>query len=264
MKSRIFTIDERDGVTIVGFHHREKLAGTDQSRIQDLWSLLKAQETRPSKVLVLQAPTTLLTTSSLDAFWAALLANSEAMPLGHSAEPADSARLYLAREENAFCEFIQRIRRIDAFVIAVLQGEIDLPFLGLALACDYRIVADDTVFVSRCLDLGLPPVGALPWFLARFLGHGKASEILLRSGPISAGEAHELGLVNAVAPSEDLEQLVLEVATDFASKPRSALVATKRTLAVAGSGLTEYLAEEQRQFHRCVRGLAVVRPGSGR
>ncbi|MBZ0268373.1 hypothetical protein K8I85_09480 [bacterium] len=264
MKDQFFAVDEHDDITTVGFHRGERPAGADLSRIQGLWALLDAQKARASKVLVLRAPADLLTPSNLDAFLNTALAESEAVSLNRRSARADAARLYLTREENAFCRFIQQVQHIDAFVIGVLQGEVDLPFLGLALACDYRIVADDTVFVSRCLELGVPPVGALPWFLTRYLGHGMASRILLGCEPIRADRARDLGLVNEVVPLKDLERCVSEVATGFASKRRSALVATKRTLAATEGTLAEYLDEERRQHARCAREIASSRPVGGR
>ena len=244
-----FTVEERGDVRTVRFTHHQRLAGVELPQAQRLWALFEAQKARPSKVLVIEAPTQLLTPENLDAFWAGVLSRQQP---GDAPSPVAETVMQLLREENALCYFIEWVRSLDALVIFVLQGRIDLPFLGLALAGDYRIVADDTVFVSRCLDVGLPPCGALPWFLTRYLGQGKASEILLKSRSIPAAEALELHLVDEVAPVVDLERRVRATAERFASKPRVGLVAAKRSMIAAEASLESYLGQERHIFEQCV------------
>ena len=258
-RSSLFTIDRREDVTVLRFTHRRKLAGTNLARISELWSFLDSQKEDPSKVLVMEYPTNLLTPDNLDAFWAEVLKPRSVHE--NSADASVVASLYLLREETAVSRLIRSIREIDAFVICVLQGEIDLPFLGPALACDYRIAADDTVFVSRCLDLGLPPVGALPWFLSRFVGRGKAERILLEPASVLAEAAYDLGLVNEVVPLVDLEQQVLGTARKLAARSRAALVATKRSLIAAEERLDDYLATEMRLFQQCIHDPQFLRSG---
>ena len=67
---------------------------------------------------------------------------------------------------------------MDCFVIATLEKDVDLTFLGFALACDYRITTKDSVLLNRFLDLNVP-FGLLPWFLSQFIGPSAATEFLL-------------------------------------------------------------------------------------
>ncbi len=244
----LFTVDDRGDVRILRFLHHQNLAGTDLGRINELWSFLEDQQRDPAKVLVLEAPTRLLTPENLDAFWARVVGAEHA----GAPERSGVASLWMLREETALSRFIQAIREIDSFVICVLRGAIDLPFLGPALACDYRIVADDTVFVSRYLDLGIPPYGGLSWFLSRFVGQGKARQIQMSADPISARQAHRLHLVDEVVPLGDIEQRVLGRASRFAGKSRSVLVALKQSLVAGEKPLDEYLKEEMRVFGRSI------------
>lgn len=247
-KPAFFNVEERADVTLVRFPYHE-LAATDLSRIRELWSFLDAQKLRPSKVLALLVPAGLLTPENLDRYWRILVE----MPPGARASRAvsEEARLSLIREENAAIQFIEGVRSIDAFVILALQGRIDLLFLGPALACDYRIVADDCVFVGRSLELGLPTCEGLPWFLVRHLGQGKAAELLLSGRDTTARGALELSLVSEVVALAELEERVLQTAARFARRPRPGLVALKRALVAAEMPLDEYLLAERSVFERC-------------
>ena len=60
------------------------------------------------------------------------------------------AEAALSREENSFAQLICWLRSVSVPVIMAFQGHVELPFLGLGLACDYRVVAADTVFHNRC------------------------------------------------------------------------------------------------------------------
>lgn len=78
----------------------------------------------------------------------------------------------------------------------------------LALACDLRVLSADAT-------LGLPEVhvGALPGAggvqkLARFVGRGRALELILLGRRLEAEEALSLGLATAVAPPAELDQAV--------------------------------------------------------
>jgi enoyl-CoA hydratase len=76
--------------------------------------------------------------------------------------------------------------------------------LELALACTLRIASDTA-------KLGLPEVGLgiIPGYggtqrLARLVGAGRALELILTGEPVTAAEAHRIGLVNRVLPAAEL------------------------------------------------------------
>lgn len=247
--SDFFTVEDRFGLTIVRFSILARPPGTDLARIQELWSFLDAQVAEPPKVLVIMAPQGLMTTSNLDAFWGLIQGRRSMISVGLEG-PKPEREVAAMREESAFVRFVDYLRRLDALVVFVLRGEIDLPFLGPALAGDRRIVAEDTLFVSRCLEVGMPPLGALSWHLSRFLGPGRAADLLIRSRSISAAEAFELGLVDEVVPVSELEDRALQWAGDLASKAAPALVAMKRALIAAQQPLDVYLEDERRIVKR--------------
>jgi 2-oxoglutaroyl-CoA hydrolase len=98
--------------------------------------------------------------------------------------------------------------RCTKLVIAKLQGYVLGVGLELALACDFRVAADD-------LELGFPEVtiGMIPGSggtqrLARLVGLGRAKDMIMRGRRVSSDEALALGLVTEVVASADLDAAV--------------------------------------------------------
>lgn len=246
-----FSYEDRGLTTILRIEPREGLPGPDLSQMNQLWRLFTKLTERKRKLLVIIVPPGLLSAENVDRFWDQLKALSP-YPNGRGWEATSPGELYLLREENAFRRFISAVRGMKTFVICALQGEIVFPFLGLALACDYRVVSEDTVFTNRCLELGMPPCGALPWFLSRFIGQGKTARILFEEESLSANDALELGLVNRVVCPDELERTAIGLAESFASTPTEGLLAAKRMINAAHGSLGTYLELEGQVFERCL------------
>lgn len=89
--------------------------------------------------------------------------------------------------------------------------------LGLALACDIVVAADDSQFGTPEIDVGLwPYMITVP--LLRSLSPKKALELMLTGRRIDAAEAERIGLVNRVVPVADLDREVDELAATLAAK----------------------------------------------
>ena len=157
-----------------------------------------------------------------------------------SGTPSPRPNLDLQRESNMFRGLVEAVRTLDTFVIATLEKDVDLTLFGLALACDYRIAAEDAMFVNRFLDRNVS-AGLLPWFLCRFMDPGHATEFLLRGKIMTAEESLKLGLVNQLVAPEAFQTQVLTIAEEFANKPANALIAIKRGLIASFDDLGTYL-----------------------
>lgn len=96
-------------------------------------------------------------------------------------------------------------------VIASIHG----PCLGgafeLVMACDLRIAADDAIFGLPEIRVGIPSVIEAS-LLARLIGWGRATELVLTGETIDAREALRIGLVNRVVPKRDLTRETMKVA----------------------------------------------------
>lgn len=76
----------------------------------------------------------------------------------------------------------------------------------LALACDFRLAADNAQFGQPEIKVGLIPGAGGTQRLPRLVGMTKAKEMVLLGEPIDAQEAHRVGLVNRVVPADQLEE----------------------------------------------------------
>ncbi len=75
---------------------------------------------------------------------------------------------------HAVDDLILKIKEINQIVIHADSGNVLPLFLNISLACDYRIVADNTVFQNPCLEYGLVPKGGGAFFLSKIFGTGGA------------------------------------------------------------------------------------------
>jgi 2-(1,2-epoxy-1,2-dihydrophenyl)acetyl-CoA isomerase len=121
--------------------------------------------------------------------------------------------------------------------IAALPGPAAGAGLSLALACDLRYAADSAVLTTAFARVGFAGDFGGTWFLTRLIGSAKAKELYFFSDKVSATEACELGLVNAVFPADQLMDEVMQRARSLAAGPRVALRYMKENLnrAVHGS-----------------------------
>ncbi|MBC5804404.1 MAG: enoyl-CoA hydratase/isomerase family protein, partial [Candidatus Eremiobacteraeota bacterium] len=132
---------------------------------------------------------------------------------------------HLGRGYNALT---LRIRALEKPVIVSLGGITAGFGLSLALACDVRIAADDATFALGFSKIGLIPDGGGSLFLPLFAGLGRALELAWTSDRIDAAEAHRIGLVNQIAPADQLEARTLAFAARLTEMSPAALGLTKR------------------------------------
>ena len=94
--------------------------------------------------------------------------------------------------------------------------------MGLALACDLVVAADDATFGTPEIDVGLwPYMITVP--LMRSMPPKKALELMLTGRRVSAEEADRLGFVTKVVPVAELDAAVDELAATLASKSPAVL-----------------------------------------
>ena len=89
--------------------------------------------------------------------------------------------------------------------------------MGLALACDLVVAADDAQFGTPEIDVGLWPfVITVP--LMRSMPPKKALELMMTGRRVGAEEAERIGFVTRVVPVDELDAAVGELAADLATK----------------------------------------------
>ncbi|SPF44829.1 Enoyl-CoA hydratase/isomerase [Syntrophobacter sp. SbD1] len=136
-------------------------------------------------------------------------------------------------------------RRIDLFekpVVASINGFALGGGLELAMACHFRIMADDPkarVGLTE-LNLGIIPGWGGTQRLTRLVGRSKALDMILFSRRLSAAEALEAGLVNRLSAPGTLRQDALDFAGELAQRPP---IAVRWVLKAMAAGLYEGLDE---------------------
>ena len=88
----------------------------------------------------------------------------------------------------------------------------------MALACDIRLCSENAVFGQPEVNLGIMPGWGGTQRLARTTSLGFAKEVVLTGRMVSAQEAFERGLVQAIHPSDELVPKALEMAATIAAK----------------------------------------------
>ena len=131
---------------------------------------------------------------------------------------------------NEYMPMLTRLRTMSKPVIAAMNG----PAIGIgasfALACDIRIATPESYLLEAFVNIGLAPDGGVSWLLPRLAGTGIAYEMFFTGKPLSAADAHRLGVINRLVPADRLEQEVRELAGQLAAQPRGALAGAKRAV----------------------------------
>ena len=100
----------------------------------------------------------------------------------------------------------------------------------IALACDFRVAAENAKFGQPEILLGIIPGGGATQRLARLVGAGRAKDMILTGRQIDAEEAHRIGLADKVVPADQVLAAALEWASQLARGPVVAHGLAKRAV----------------------------------
>jgi 2-oxoglutaroyl-CoA hydrolase len=126
--------------------------------------------------------------------------------------------------------------RCTKLVVAALRGYCFGVGLELALACDFRIVADDVQLGFPEVTIGMIPGSGGTQRLARLVGLGRAKDIVMRGRRVGAQEALALGLVTEVVAASELDAAVERLVDELSRHSALALAMAKRVLNQAYEG----------------------------
>jgi enoyl-CoA hydratase len=124
--------------------------------------------------------------------------------------------------------------------------------LELAMACTVRFASDNARMGQPEVKLGLIPGYGGSQRLPRLVGRGRALELLLSGEPITAAEAHRIGLVNAVVPQPELLNYSRAwLAKVLANAPLAVAMAMETVDVGLDAGIEEGLRLEAASFGLC-------------
>ncbi len=115
-------------------------------------------------------------------------------------------------------DFFDTLERIEVPVIAAVHGVCACGGLELAMACDFRIAAEDTRFGFTEANINLIPGSGGCSRLVKLIGPAWAKEMVLAGEFIDTERALQIGLATRVAPKEKLIDEAMALARKLAAK----------------------------------------------
>lgn len=113
---------------------------------------------------------------------------------------------------------MEAIERLRQPVVAAINGHAIGGGLDLALACDFRIAADDIKVGLPEVNLNFPGGWGSAWRLPRLIGLAKTKELILLGRIIDAKAAFQMGLLTKVVPRSQLLDEAKNMAKELAEK----------------------------------------------
>ncbi|WP_433057998.1 enoyl-CoA hydratase/isomerase family protein [Dactylosporangium sp. CS-033363] len=181
------------------------------------------------------------------AFSAGLDTKAATAMLGEIAAGSDSdARI------AGFQEAFAWLRRPSLISIAAVQGHAIGAGFQIALACDFRVVAEDVSFSMAEIKLGLVPDLGGTKRLVELVGYARALELCVTGRRVSAPEASQIGLANVVVPREELDEAASDLAAAVMAGARDAVIEIKALIgqAAAHTFAQQEAAERAAQLRR--------------
>lgn len=225
-----------NGIGLITINRPAKLNALNVATIQELHKALESLDTDES------VKTIILTGEGEKAF----VAGADIAEFAHFSIE-EGAQLAAQGQELLF-DFVENLKTPT---IAAVNGFALGGGLELAMACHFRVAADNA-------KMGLPEVslGVIPGYggtqrLPQLIGKGRAMEMIMTASMVSAEEAYRTGLVNHVVPQAELIDFTKGIAQRIMkNSPMAIGKAIKAINANFKDGINGY-ETEIRNFGKC-------------
>ncbi|MFI3243402.1 MAG: methylmalonyl-CoA decarboxylase [Akkermansia sp.] len=139
---------------------------------------------------------------------------------------------------------LRAVQNVPIPVIASITGSVWGGACDLTLSCDMIVAADTASFAITPAKIGIPYNSSGLMHFINQLGINKAREMFFTAQPISAQEALNVGLINHVAPMDELPSVLNEkMLAPIRRNSIMAISAIKRQFRILTSGLSHVSAE---------------------
>lgn len=143
---------------------------------------------------------------------------------------------------------LNRLAELPCITIAAMEGPARGGGCEAALACDWRVAAEDADLGFVQIRLGVTTGWGGAARLAQLVGYPRALDLLTLGRVISAPEAHRLGIVTHLTPPDEALNSAMMIADSLAAYDPAAVRACKRILKAAQSSPAEARAVERAEF----------------
>lgn len=236
MEYQNILVDQKDAVQYITINRPKQLNALNKQTIEELnLAFTKAESDTNTRVIIL--------TGSEDK---AFVAGADIKEFANFS--IEEGKLLSAEGHAKLFNFVENL---TTPVIAAINGFALGGGLELAMACHIRIASDNA-------KLGLPEVslGVIPGYggtqrLSQLVGKGKANEMIMTAGMISAEDGQSWGLVNSVTKLEELIPACEKIAKRIArNSPKAISSAINAVNAQYKEGVDGFLAEIT-EFGKC-------------
>jgi enoyl-CoA hydratase/carnithine racemase len=139
-----------------------------------------------------------------------------------------------AEDGEGLGESVLRFLHALAYCERPLVAAVDGLAIGVGttmlMHCDYVVASANARFVTPFVNLGLVPEAASSLLAPRLMGPRRAFALLVMGEPLDAAGARDIGLVNAVAESPEVEAIAFAASQKIAALPPEAVLAARRLI----------------------------------
>jgi enoyl-CoA hydratase/carnithine racemase len=153
-------------------------------------------------------------------------------------------------EQNPLMHAIQALHQLPIPVVARINGDAYGGGVGLALACDLRVMSSTARLGFIFPRVGISSAdGGVTYFLPRLIGLARATEILLLGQEIDSKAAFEMNLIHHSVAPEELNRVTDDLVARLAA---AAPIATRFTKEGLTQSLARSIDEEFRFEHKAL------------
>ncbi len=134
---------------------------------------------------------------------------------------------------NHYAPIVEALATMPKPVVAAVNGTCVGAGLGLALACDLRVFAEDATLGTAFTGIGLTCDSGLSATLTRSVGESRARELVLLGKTFTPADAVGWGIAGQIVPRADVHATAARLAADFAAGPTVAFAESKQLIAGA-------------------------------
>jgi enoyl-CoA hydratase/carnithine racemase len=153
----------------------------------------------------------------------------------------------------------RQLEGLNKFTVAAVQGECTGGGVQLTLLCDARIADKRAVFQLNEVKLGFLP-GMATYRLAKYVGVGRAKNLILTGRPIAAEEACAWGILDQVCEPAAFEETLRQTIAGLLPFHPEALEMSRRLIHESyAASYEDFLGHFLAAQHRCVNSEAFHR-----
>ena len=144
--------------------------------------------------------------------------------------------------------FLHALARSDTPAVAAVNGNAVGVGTTMLLHCDHIVAGDSARLSTPFVALGLVPEAASSLIAPRLMGHARAFALLAMGQVLTAAEAKEAGIVNAVVAAADTDARALIAARAIAALPPQGVLMSRRLIRGSTDEIVARIDEEAEAF----------------